>query len=173
MLELQDYRCANDGCGISFCNSERYWTRPHIDHCHKTQYTGPIRGSVRGLLCRKCNSSLGFARDEPEIMRGLADYVERSISEPLRLPGPAGRRFKERVPDYDSYRFKKYVAPGEEEYEREFQFVESLRKKDPPGTYRKKIRASFPYGRKHHRPYLYADGDDPMAPKTEKARPAS
>lgn len=41
-----------------------------VDHCHAT-------GKVRALLCRSCNRSLGFARDDPTLMRALAAYVER------------------------------------------------------------------------------------------------
>jgi hypothetical protein len=44
---------------------------PHVDHCHST-------GVVRGLLCSRCNLALGHVRDEPESLRRLADYLERS-----------------------------------------------------------------------------------------------
>jgi recombination endonuclease VII len=39
-----------------------------IDHCHDTKF-------VRGLLCRKCNSALGFFDDDPEVMIRAAGYV--------------------------------------------------------------------------------------------------
>jgi Recombination endonuclease VII len=39
-----------------------------IDHCHVT-------GKVRGLLCRKCNSALGFYDDDPEVAQAGADYL--------------------------------------------------------------------------------------------------
>jgi len=42
-----------------------------IDHDHAT-------GVVRGLLCQRCNSGLGFFLDNPELMREAATYVERS-----------------------------------------------------------------------------------------------
>lgn len=44
--------------------------RLSVDHCHAT-------GLVRGLLCGNCNFSIGYAKDDPEILRGLADYLER------------------------------------------------------------------------------------------------
>lgn len=46
----------------------------HLDHCHKT-------GEFRGWLCRGCNSMAGFSGDSPEILRGLAEYIEQSKTE--------------------------------------------------------------------------------------------
>ena len=40
----------------------------HIDHCHAS-------GAVRGLLCHDCNISLGYSRDDPEVLRRLAEYI--------------------------------------------------------------------------------------------------
>ena len=40
-----------------------------IDHCHNTEI-------VSGLLCRACNLMIGFARDNPEILRNGAEYLE-------------------------------------------------------------------------------------------------
>lgn len=48
--------------------------QPHkricFDHCHKT-------GKFRGWLCGNCNSALGMARDNPDTLRKLADYLEK------------------------------------------------------------------------------------------------
>jgi hypothetical protein len=41
----------------------------HLDHNHKT-------GKVRGCLCAKCNHALGLMKDNPMLIRKLADYVE-------------------------------------------------------------------------------------------------
>ena len=41
-----------------------------IDHDHTT-------GKVRGMLCHDCNTSLGKFRDNPDILRKAADYLER------------------------------------------------------------------------------------------------
>lgn len=41
-----------------------------VDHCHDT-------GRVRSLLCNHCNTALGFARENPDVLRRMADYVER------------------------------------------------------------------------------------------------
>jgi len=42
---------------------------PHVDHDHKT-------GAVRGLLCHRCNVSIGLLDDDPARARTLADYLE-------------------------------------------------------------------------------------------------
>lgn len=41
-----------------------------VDHCHAS-------GHVRGVLCRRCNTSLGRFEDSPELLRAMADYIER------------------------------------------------------------------------------------------------
>lgn len=61
-----------------------------VDHDHVLASTHPHEDSVgcrscfRGMLCRPCNSALGFARDDPAMLRSLADYVERASE---RRPG--------------------------------------------------------------------------------------
>ena len=40
-----------------------------IDHNHETQ-------EVRGLLCLKCNVTLGFVKDNPILLRKMTEYVE-------------------------------------------------------------------------------------------------
>lgn len=42
--------------------------RPVVDHCH-------ITGKVRGLLCKHCNSALGFLRDNPITATRAAEYL--------------------------------------------------------------------------------------------------
>jgi hypothetical protein len=42
----------------------------HLDHCHATK-------AFRGWLCHGCNTALGWAEDDPSILRKLADYLDR------------------------------------------------------------------------------------------------
>lgn len=58
-------RCV--GCG----SSEPKRINWQIDHDHKT-------GFVRGLICGPCNLALGGARDNPETLRRLADYLDQN-----------------------------------------------------------------------------------------------
>jgi len=55
-----------------------------LDHDHAT-------GAIRGLLCRGCNLALGGARDNPQILRDLADYVEAHRANP-RVIQPANSK---------------------------------------------------------------------------------
>lgn len=64
-LEEQHFACA--GC------LQPFFELPQIDHCHTS-------GSVRGLLCRPCNWTLGHAKDNPETLIRLATYLEVSGS---------------------------------------------------------------------------------------------
>lgn len=46
--------------------------RLSVDHDH---VIGSGRGSVRGLLCRPCNSLLGHLRDDPAAFQRAIDYL--------------------------------------------------------------------------------------------------
>lgn len=53
------------------CGENRIGKGLHIDHDHKT-------GEVRGVLCHGCNLALGNIEDNPERLRALASYLEKS-----------------------------------------------------------------------------------------------
>lgn len=71
MLEAQGGCCAV--CGTDKPTGEgsfqRHLKNMAVDHCHET-------GRVRGLLCNKCNRGIGLLRDDPELLRKAADYLE-------------------------------------------------------------------------------------------------
>jgi len=58
-------RC--DSCKVLFDGKNTQ----NIDHCHTT-------GRIRGILCKACNTALGFAKESPDRLRSLAAYIEAS-----------------------------------------------------------------------------------------------
>ena len=69
---VQDNKCA--GCQKKFSTNLR---DAHVDHDHERGFG---KDSVRGLLCVRCNFALGYAKDSPETLRRLADYVSKTCS---------------------------------------------------------------------------------------------
>ncbi|WP_081788657.1 endonuclease VII domain-containing protein [Candidatus Blastococcus massiliensis] len=59
ILRTQDGLCA-------ICRSA---PANHVDHDHST-------GAVRALLCFNCNGGLGQFRDDPDVLRAAAEYVQ-------------------------------------------------------------------------------------------------
>lgn len=48
-----------------------------IDHCHKT-------GIVRGLLCSKCNTGIGYFKENRNILKNAITYLEnKKVPEPI------------------------------------------------------------------------------------------
>lgn len=78
MLAAQDGRCAVCGADNSgSVNKDGTFRSMFVDHDHAT-------GKVRGLLCRSCNSALGYAHDNPEVLMKLAEYLNRG-GEPVTI----------------------------------------------------------------------------------------
>lgn len=62
LFKKQDNKCAI--CGKSFNE-----TKACVDHNHNT-------GNIRGLLCTQCNSLLGMAHDNINILKNAILYLE-------------------------------------------------------------------------------------------------
>ena len=63
MLYLQNGKCAI--CGREDNGARRFC----VDHDHET-------GRIRGLLCGRCNTGLGFFEDNTEALRAALEYLE-------------------------------------------------------------------------------------------------
>ena len=63
------YQDAAGKCAI--CGSERQGRNHSLDHCHAT-------GKLRGILCNKCNSGLGFFRDRIDLLEKAIAYLVAS-----------------------------------------------------------------------------------------------
>lgn len=74
MYEAQNGKCL--GCDKKLSLSNERSGAPHVDHEHVT-------GFVRGILCGPCNLALGGAKDDPSVLRRLADYLEEKAPSPL------------------------------------------------------------------------------------------
>lgn len=68
-LREQDGACAICGA-IPRPDGIKSAARLHVDHDHMT-------GANRGLLCNRCNPGVGYFRDDPDLLRAAADYIER------------------------------------------------------------------------------------------------
>lgn len=64
ILEVQGNKCA-------ICKNELGIDRNHIhvDHCHKT-------GKIRGILCRYCNSTLGYSKEDKNRLEACIEYLK-------------------------------------------------------------------------------------------------
>ena len=62
MFEVQENKCAICGSVLSDTN------KAFVDHCHNTK-------KVRGLLCAKCNTLLGMAKDDVSILQNAITYL--------------------------------------------------------------------------------------------------
>jgi len=66
MLKAQNYNCAI--CGSPPPNNRK--TRLAIDHCHTS-------GKVRGLLCDRCNRSIGLLKDDVSVLESAIKYLTK------------------------------------------------------------------------------------------------
>ena len=71
-LASQDYKCAICGKDASDNIRGNKLDQLHIDHCHTS-------GKLRDLLCHQCNSFLGHAKDNIEILQKAIDYLHKHM----------------------------------------------------------------------------------------------
>lgn len=68
ILEKQNGKCDICGIDINFNIENNY--SACIDHCHKTN-------KIRGALCRKCNSGIGFLNDDIDLLIKATKYLQK------------------------------------------------------------------------------------------------
>lgn len=76
LLAEQGGKCAI--CGSTESNSS-ITEFLFVDHCHDT-------GTIRGLLCHKCNAGIGYLGDDEDVYYSALSYIAKSrtaISKPI------------------------------------------------------------------------------------------
>lgn len=71
ILAEQKNKCAI--CEEPEVMSDRRWggvRRLAVDHCHAT-------GKIRGLLCSRCNTTIGKIEESPQLLRAMFDYLHK------------------------------------------------------------------------------------------------
>jgi hypothetical protein len=71
MLEAQGSSCAICYTTEPGGPSGTFGSSFAVDHCHTS-------GSVRGLLCMRCNVGLGYFRDDPALLLRATEYLAAS-----------------------------------------------------------------------------------------------
>lgn len=66
------FQSQNGLCKICYTHQSQLKRRLNVDHCHTT-------GKIRSLLCDDCNKALGFAKDRPELLHKMANYLENCL----------------------------------------------------------------------------------------------
>lgn len=71
-----DFIFEQQGGSCKLCSFKPRIRNLAIDHDHRT-------GKVRGLLCNECNLGLGKFKDDPELLKEAAKYLEEHGSVPV------------------------------------------------------------------------------------------
>ena len=67
MLENQNYKCLICNINLGMIASGN----THVDHCHVTN-------KIRGILCRSCNTGLGFFKDNIDNLNSAIVYLKKN-----------------------------------------------------------------------------------------------
>jgi hypothetical protein len=92
MLAVQDGCCAICKRSESRTRGSRAITLA-VDHCHSS-------GSVRGLLCGRCNTAIGLLQDDVGVLRQAIEYLEgfKAKGSPIeKLPNKAMQRTRDKI----------------------------------------------------------------------------
>ena len=68
LVDEQEGKCAI--CNVELILGGHKNESTCVDHDHKT-------GAIRGILCRLCNRGIGLLKDDINILREAANYIER------------------------------------------------------------------------------------------------
>lgn len=71
---------SNGRCSVCGSPPESKSGRLHVDHCHQT-------GKIRGMLCRRCNTAMGFMKDDPWRFLSAIAYISIHHGKGL-IPAP-------------------------------------------------------------------------------------
>ena len=73
-ITLDDYNAmfSNQHGSCAICNTHQkdLEKRLSVDHCHTS-------GNVRGLLCNRCNTSIGLFDEDTSILKSAINYIDR------------------------------------------------------------------------------------------------
>lgn len=84
LLARQEGRCA-----VCLKSADKEGTNLAVDHNHKT-------GEIRGLLCRYCNHRVIGRHTDADLLRRMADYLDRGTG--WYVPPKPKKRRKKREP---------------------------------------------------------------------------
>ncbi len=62
-------------CAICGIHANEFVKKLSVDHCHAT-------GTVRGLLCHSCNTTLGNMNDDVNLLKKAIKYLEEKNEQP-------------------------------------------------------------------------------------------
>jgi hypothetical protein len=71
-IALNSFNGRCQSCGTTDPGGKGEWC---LDHSHNLN-------TFRGILCVSCNTCLGYARDNPEMLESMSEYLRKSLTAP-------------------------------------------------------------------------------------------